>query len=261
MAKSSYMGNSAKLLCIVSALLFAANGLIALGSFSGVQKLSSLGSGLSSLALYVVLILGYIAFNGEGVGHKRFRDRKSQKVTGFFKLNLFFCFLLNFIKSALEITAMSLSGVGRTVACLFMSVVSTFGSYGFVLCGVSLWYILRDNNHKKLLPLQVGAFIFGVLYNVYKLVNYAVVKYDITIFGSMFNELFSNNTALKALCLLQLAFDIAMFIQVAAFYGKLGDKEQKVLDDNTRELPRARNVYKDEGYGIDTLEDDFLISG
>lgn len=258
MAKNSYLSNSAKLLSIVSAFLFAANALITIGSFSGSESLSEWGTSLSSLALYVVLVLGYVAFNGEGVGHKRYRDRKSKKVTGFLKLNLFFCFILNFAKGGLELLALSFGGAGRTIALLLMSIISTAGSYGFLLCVVSLWYILRDGEHKVLIPLEAIAFFFGLLYNVYKIFNYAVAKYHIRAFGEMFAELFSHNDVLKILCLLQFFFNILMFLQVAVYYGKLGEKEQAVLDKNVKALPRARNVYKDEGFGIDTLEDDFL---
>jgi len=260
MAKSTYFGNSAKLLSVVAALLFAANGFSALGSFFGKESLQSLGTSLSSLVLYVGLILCYVAFNGEGVGHKRYRDRKRKKITGVLKLNLFFCFILNYLKGSLDYTAMSLDGGKGIVARFLMSLVSTVGSYGFLMCAVSFWYIFRDSHKKELLPLEFSAFFFGLLYNLYKLFNYAVGKYQITALGDLFTELFSNNNVLKILCLLQLFFDILMFIQVFLYYKKLGDEEQAVLDNNVKELPRARNVYKDEGYGIDTLEDDFLLS-
>ncbi len=258
MAKSSYLANSAKLLCIVSALLFGANALVTIGSFEGYERWAQWGTRLSSLALYVVLVIGYVAFNGEGVGHKRYRDRKSKRVTGFLKFNLFFCFVLNFLKSGLNYAILTLDGVAADIAGFLMSAVSVFGSYVFLLWAVSLWYILRDRSCKNLLPLEIIAFICGILYNVYKLFNYAVVKYRINAFGELFAEIFSDSNTLKILCLLQLFFDILMFLQICFYYGKLGDEEQKVLDSNVRELVKARNVYKEEGYGIDTLEDDFL---
>lgn len=259
MTKSSYLSNSAKLLIIVSAILFAANALLIIGSFSDVQRFTELGSSLSNTALYIVLVIGFIAFNGEGVGHKRHRDRKSKKVTSFFKLHLFICFLMNFIKAAFDMYAMSLDSTARTIACFVMSLVSTVITYGFLLCVVSLWYIFRDNSHKKLLPLEALAFLSGLIYNVYKLFNYAVVKYEITLLGSMFTELFGSNNVLRILCLLQLLFNILMFVQVSVYYGKLGDKEQAEQSKNAKVLRPAQNVYKDEGFGIDTIDDDFLI--
>lgn len=258
MAKSSYISNSAKLFSIVASLLFLTNALSAVGSFLHNETLSHWGMSLSSLALYVVLVLGYVALNGEGVGHKRYRDRKSKKITGFFKFNLFFCFVLNFIKGGLTATAYTFSGAGRVVAFAVLSVISTVGSYGFVLCGVSLWYVFRDRAYKKILPVEIAAFVFGVAYNLFKLGNYAFIKYRIPIPPNDITYIFADNDISKILCLLQFAFDIIMFAVVCVFYGKMGDKEQNVLDNNVKELPRARNVYKDEGFGIDTLEDDFL---
>lgn len=258
MAKSGYISNSAKLMSFVAALLFAANALIAVGSFDSFKTLSQWGTSLTGFTLYAVLILGYIAFNGEGVGHKRYRDRKSKKVTDRLKLHLFFCFFLNFFKRVMEISVLQSKGAWGIFLRFLMSIVSTVGSYGFLLVAVSLWYILRDGQRKELLPIEITAFVFGVIYNLYKLFNYAVARYGVDILGDLFTRFFSNNAALKVLCLLQLFFDILMFVRVCMCYGKMGDAEQKVLDSNIRELPKARNIYKDEGYGIDTLEDDFL---
>lgn len=259
MAKSSYLSNSAKLLIVVSAILLVANALLTIGSFANNQSFTDLGSNISNKALYIVLVIGFIAFNGEGVCHKRHRDRKSKRITSYFKVHLLICFFMNFIKGAFDMYAMSLTGATRTIACFVMSIVSTIITYGFLLCVVSLWYISRDNSHKKLLPFEIMAFIFGLIYNVYKLFNYAIVKYEITLFGSGFAELFGSNDALRVLNILHLIFNIIMFIQVARYYGKLGEKEQAELDRNAKVLNPARDVYKDEGFGIDTLEDDYLL--
>lgn len=259
MAKSSYLSNSAKLLIVVCAILLVANALLTIGSFAGNQSFIDLGSNLSNKALYIVLVIGFIAFNGEGVCHKRYRDRKSKKVTSYFKLHLFICFLMNFIKGAFDMYAMSLTGTARTIACFAMSVVSTVITYGFLLCVVSIWYIFRDSSHKKLLPLEALSFFFGLIYNVYKLFNYAVVKYEINLLGSMFSELFGSNDVLRILNLLHLIFNILMLIQVAVYYGKLGEKEQDEIERNAKVLAPARNVYKNEGFGIDTLDDVFLL--
>lgn len=259
MAKSSYLSNSAKLMSFVAALLLAANTLLTIGSFTNNPRMTELGSSLSSTALYVVLVIGFIAFNGEGVGYRRYRDRKSKKITSYFKWHLFICFCMNFIKGGFDMVAMSYDGTKRTIACFIMSLVSTVITYGFLLCVVSLWYIFRDTSHKKLLPIEATAFLLGLIYNIYKFFNYAVVKYEITLLGSKLTEVFSNDKALKILCLLQLVFDIIMFIQVVIYYGNLGASEQVELDRNVKVLSQARNVYKDEGFGIDTIDDDFLL--
>lgn len=262
MAKSSFMSNSAKLLAVVSGLLLLANFLVSVGSLEGYDTFATWGTKISNLSLYVVLVLGYIAFNGEGVGHKRSRDRKSKKITGFLKLILFFCFILRYIKGAPEMAVLSLpaDSVGGITARFVMSLVSTVGSYGFLLGAVSLWYVFRDNGKKELMPIEIVSFSVSVLYNVFKLFNYAVGKYGITLLGDVFTGVFSQSNVLHVLCLLQFFFNLLMFIVVAKHYGKIGAKEQKVLDDNTKELSRARNVFRDDGYGIDTFEDDFLTS-
>lgn len=260
MAKSSYFSNSAKFLIAVCAILLVANALLTIGSFANNQSLIDTGSSISNKALYIVLVIAFIAFNGEGVCYKRHRDRKSKKVTSYFKLHLFICFLMNFIKGAFDMYAMELTGTARIIAGFIMSIVSTVSTYGFLLCIVSLWYIFRDSSHKKLLPFEALAFFFGLVYNAYKLFNYSVTKYEITVFGSMFGELFGSGDALRVLNLLHLIFSIFMFIQVARYYGKLGEKEQAELDRNAKVLNPARDVYKDEGFGIDTLEDDYLLT-
>jgi hypothetical protein len=51
-----------------------------------------------------------------------------------------------------------------------------------------------------------------------------------------------------------------MLLAIVVYYGKKGNEEQKILDKNVKQLSKARNIIKEEGYGIDTLEDDFLLS-
>lgn len=259
MVKSNYFSNSAKLMIAVSAILLATNTLQTLGSFTGNLKLTELGSSLSGTALYVVLIIGFIAFNGEGVCYKRYRIRKRKKLTDYFKWHIVICFLMNYIKGGFDMVAMSLEGAERTAACMVMSLVSTVITYGFLLCVVSLWYIIRDKAHKKLLAFEAAAFVFGLVYNIYKLFNYAVVKYGITSFGIGFSDVFSSDKALRILCILQLISDIAMFVAVVVHYDALAIEEQEKAKKNTKAFVEARNVYKEEGFGIDTIDDDFLL--
>ena len=259
MAKSTYLSNSARLLTFAAALLFITNAFSTMGALLRNEPLAEWGLRLSSLSLYVVLALGYVAFNGEGVAHKRFRDRKSKKVTGLLKLNLAFCFILNFIKNGLNVAVLSTSGVGGIVARVLMSLVSVVGSYGFLLFAVSLWYVIRDREIKCLLPLELAALVSGALYNLYKFFNYLVVKYNVGVLGNGFWDAFSNDNALRILCLLQLAFDVFMLVHVCIYFAKKGEGEQSILDKNEKQLQKACSVYKEEGYGIDTLEDDFLL--
>lgn len=262
MAKSSYLSNAAKILAVLSGMLLLANVLVAVGSIGCIPRVSEIATSFSNLCLYVVLVMGYVAFNGESVCHKRNRERKKKKILGFFKLLLFFCFVLRYIKGVPENWAMSLpqeSFMGLS-ARLGMSLLSTVGSYGFLFGAVSLWYFLRDRENIKLLLPELVSLMISFLYNAFKFFNYAVGKYEISVFGESFSSIFSQSEISQILCIFQFLFNLIMLISVAVFYGKKGSVEQEILDNNTRELQRARNVYKEIGYGIDTLEDDFLSS-
>ncbi len=261
MAKSTYLSNSAKILAVLSGMLLLTNILVAVGSIGNLPDVSRLATSFSNLCLYVVLVMGYVAFNGEAVGHKRNHDRKKKRVLGFFKLLLFFCFILRYIKSIPEGLAMSVpSGTfGGFVARLGVSLMSTAGSFGFLFGALSLWYIIRDKGNLKLMLPELVSLFISILYNIFKFFNYAVGKYGITEFGETFTEVFSNNDISQILCIFQFLFNLIMLISIVIFYGRKGDEEQKILDKNVKELSKARNILKEEGYGIDTLEDDFLL--
>ena len=262
MAKSTYLSNSAKLLAVLSGMLLLANVLAAVGSMGNLPDVSRLATSFSSLCLYVVLVVGYVAFNGEAVCHKRYRDRKKKKVLGFFKLLLLLCFLLRYIKAVPENLAMTIpaESLGGILARLGVSLLSTVGSFGFLFGAVSLWYLIRDKENPKLLLPELVSLMISVLYNAFKFFNYAVGKYEITAFGEGFTSIFSQNEISQILCVFQFLLNLIMFVCVIIYYSKKGEGEQQILDKNTKELKKARNVLKEEGFGIDTLEDDFLIS-
>ncbi len=262
MAKSTYLSNSAKILAALSGMLLFANILVAVGSMGNLPAVSSLATSYSNLCLYVVLIMGYIAFNGEAVCHKRNRERKKKKLLGFFKLLLLICFLLRYIKAVPENLAMAIpsESLGGILARLGVSLLSTVGSFGFLFGAVSFWYLIRDKENTKLLLPELVSVMISVLYNVFKFFNYAVGKYEITAFGESFTAIFSQNEISQILCVFQFLFNLIMLVCVTVFYSKKGESEQKILDENTKELKKARNVLKEEGFGIDTFEDDFLSS-
>ncbi len=261
MAKSSYLSNSAKILSVLAGMMLLANTLIAVGSFSGNANIARWGSSFSNFCFYVILVMGYIAFNGEAVGHKRNHDRKRKKVLGFFKLLLFFCFLFSYVKRIPEMAVMSLpaDSVGGVVARLGMSLLATVGSYGFVFCALSLWYVVRDFGNMKLMLVQLVSFLISLCYNTFKFFNYAVGKYKITALREGFTAIFVDSDIMQVLCIFQFLFNLVMLVCITIYYGKKGDEEQKILDRNVKTLCKARNILKDEGYGIDTLEDDFLL--
>lgn len=262
MAKSSYLSNSAKILAALSGMLLLANLLVAIGSIGGVASVSKIATSFSNLCLYVVLVMGYVAFNGEAVCHKRYRNRKRKRLLGFFKLLLLLCFLLRYFKSVPEnmVMATSADSIGGIAARFFMSLLSTAGSYGFLFGAVSLWYFIRDREHKSLLLPQLLSLAMSLIYNSFKFMNYAVGKYGVDIFSNGISEAFTRDDIAQILCVFQFLFNLIMLACVAFYYSKRGEDEQELLDKNTKELKKARAVFNDEGYGIDTLEDDFLSS-
>ena len=260
MAKSTYLSNSAKILAALSGMLLFANILVAIGSIGGIPAVSKFATSYSNLCLYVVLIMGYIAFNGEAVCHKRNRDRKKKRLLGAFKLLLFLCFILRYIKVVPEnlATTIPAESFGGILARLGVSLLSTVGSFGFLFGAVSLWYLIRDKENTKLLLPELVSFMISLVYNIFKFFNYAVEKYQITAFGESIASIFSQNSIAQILCVFQFFFNLIMLIMVTVYYSKKGESEQKILDKNTKELKKARNVLKEEGFGIDTFEDDFL---
>ena len=206
--------------------------------------------------------MGFIAFNGEAVCHKRERDRKKKKLLGFFKLLLLICFLSKYIKVVPENLAMTIpaEALGGILARLGVSLLSTVGSFGFLFGTVSIWYLIRDRENQKLLLPELLAVMVGFVYNTFKFFNYAVGKYGITAFGEGFTAIFSQNSISQILCIFHFLITLIMLIMVTVQYSKMGEGEQQILDKNTKELKKARNVLKEEGYGIDTLEDDFLTT-
>lgn len=260
MAKSTYLSNSAKILAALSGMLLFANILVAVGSMGDLPSVSKFATSYSNLCLYVVLGMGYVAFNGEAVCHKRNRDRKRKRLLGAFKWLLLLCFLLRYVKVVPENLAMTLpaSSLGGIIARLGVSLLSTVGSFGFLFGAISLWYLIRDRENQSLLLPELVSVMISVVYNVFKLFNYAVGKYGIIAFGETFASIFSQNEISQILCIFQFLANLIMLILVARYYSKKGEGEQEILDKNTKELKKARNVLKEEGFGIDTFEDDFL---
>lgn len=260
MAKSTYLSNSAKILAVLSGMLLLANVLIAVGSIGGIASVSKLATSYSDLCRYVVLIFGYVAFNGEAVCHKRNRDRKKKRLLGAFKILLLLCFLSKYIKVVPENLAMTIpaQSLGGILARLGVSTLSTVGSFGFLFGAASIWYLIRDKEDTKLLLPELVSAMISIVYNVFKFFNYAVGKYNITAFGEGFTSIFSQNEISQILCIFNFLANLIMLIMVMRYYSQKGESEQSVLDKNTKELKKARNVLKEEGFGIDTFEDDFL---
>lgn len=259
MTKSDYLSNSAKILLIGSVLLFVANALAVAGIYNEAFILPA--RKISDFCFYVVFVLGFLAFNGEGIAYKHSRETDNKKRTTCLKVLVLFAFLVRYIKTPVESLALSVNieSFGGVFIRLFMSVFNTVSSYGFLFAVVSLWYIFRDNGIKKLLPFETCAFAVGLVYNVYKVFNYAVTKYELDIFGELFVSVFANKSILNALCLLQFAFDILMFIAVMKFYDKSAIGEQAEKAKVNKKMVTAKRIYSTDGYGIDNAEDVLFI--
>ena len=260
MTIKGYISNSAKMLAGISGLLLIANIIVFIGTL-GNELCIDLGSKLSSLATYIVLVVGFVAFNGEGIGHKRSRNRKAKKSTGYLKLLLIVCFLSIYFKGALSNWAVGFSADKPAGLLLRFigSLVYTVTAFSFLFLSVSLWYRLRDNGIRNLSAIEALSFVTASVYSFFKLFNYAVTRFGISFSQPWVNSLFSNSKIAQGLCILQYAVALIMLITVSRHYEKLSEAEEKQNEETNQLLFKARNVYNEKGFGIDTFEDDYLI--
>lgn len=261
MTKSGYFSSSAKMLAAVSVLLLVTNITVLVGTLTSVQAISELGTNLSSISTYVVLVVAYVAFNGEGIGHKRNRNRTAKKSTGYLKLLVLFCFFFSRFFKGLTVNAAMQTPATEAygaLARLGVSLLSTASSYGFLMFAVSMWCLLRDYGIKKLYPVETVGCIVGIVYNFYKLLNYAFAKYGVVAPVEAIGEFFSSDALSGVLCVLQYSINVIMFILISRYYQVLANEEEAADKKNDSKLFRAKIVYEDKGYGIDSLEDTFL---
>lgn len=259
MTKSEYLSNSAKLLMISSILLLVANALSYFGAEGTV--LAELGQKLSSFSFYAVLVMGFLAFNGEGIGYKRGRDYVKKKRTTVLKLFLIFAFLFRYVKAAVEAMVLSTSpeGLVGIIARLLMGAVNMVASYGFILTLASLWFLIRDIDTKALFALESASFLCGVIYNVYKVLNYTVTKYGVTVFGDFVVSVFSVQRVMQVMCLVQFSLNAIMCLAIMLHYNKMVAAEQVEHTKAQKSLYSARRIYNTDCVGIDTLDDDFSL--
>lgn len=259
MTKSDYLSNSAKLLLVCSGLLFAVNSLVFFGMYS--SALENVSSKLTNISFYVILALGFLAFNGEGIAYKHSRQRKYKKKTTLLKILLLSAFFIRFIKTPVWswISGFDAESLGGALLRLGYGALNTVASYGFLLMIVALWYIFRDLKFKKLFIPQLLAFFSGVVYNSYRVFNYSVTKYGFTYFGNLFTSVFSNTVVLNVLCLVHFMFDIIMFALVLKHYNATAIDEQKEKTVITQKMVTSRKIYSTDCFGLDTAEDDFFL--
>ncbi len=259
MTRSDYLGNASKLLLICSCFLFAVNSLSFFGMY--VDVFSGISSKLTTACFYVVLLLGFLAFNGEGIAYKHSRQRNHKKKTVVLKIILLSAFFIRFVKTPVQSLALGVNAesVGGALARLGLGMLNTVASYGFLLTCVALWYIFRDMGNKKLFVPQVLAFLSGLVYNAYRIFNYSITKFEFTYFGDVFTEAFGNGVVLNILCLVHFMADIIMFAVVLKFYNAQAIIEQNEKTAITKKMVTSRKIYSTDCFGLDTLEDDFFL--
>ncbi len=259
MTKTGYISNAAKMLAVAASLLLIANIIVFIGDL-GIPFATDIGEKISGLSTYVVLVLCYVALNGEGIGHKRGRNRGAKKKTGYLKLLTVICFVSIYFKGALRGSVMTLSAFEAKglLARLGLAVVYVVTSYSFLFLAVSFWYIMRDSNFKKLCALEVFCFALSGIYSFYKLFNYAFFKFGMISPWQGFADLFARDRVASVLCILQYAFIVVMLVAASKHYNSLSKKEEVENEKTNKLLFRAKQVYSEKGVGIDTFEDDFL---
>lgn len=258
--KKTYFSNAAKMLAVMSAFLLIANFLILLGDF-GVKSVQDFGNSLSNFLVYIVLFFAYVAFNGEGLGYKRERNRKAKSVTGKFKLILVLTFIYNFVKPVLQKQLLKTSAgtVAGDISRIVLSLLGTALSYGFVFFAVGIRYFIRDKKTYTLLPFTVSAVVFGGIYNIFKFFNYLMGKYAVGGVNAL-TVFFSDSKVLHILSVLSFLSVFVMLVAVSIYYSKKSDEEYESTKSETNRLVSARSVYNEQGYGTDTFQDDYLTT-
>ena len=261
MTRSDYLSTSAKLLMICSAFLFLVNLLSFVGLYAA--AVIPVASKLANICFYGMLVLGFLAFNGEGIAYKHARQSKHKRVTGILKVLLLSAFFIRFIKTPVEGALLStdaetlLGGFSR----LFLGVFNNVSSYSFLLTVVALWCVFRDGINKKLVGFEALALVSGAAYNGFKIFNHAITKFDFSYFSEGIAQFFTNELLLNGLCLVHFMADIIMFAMLLRHYNAKAVVEQSEKTAAVRKMVTSRKIYKTDCFGLDTMEDDYFTEG
>lgn len=259
MTKAEYLLNSVKLFSISGIILLIANAFIYAGEYNA--SLLAYGTKITSYTFYIICILCFLALNGEGVGYKRHRAFACKKRINVLKIVLIFIFLVRFFKWAIEDVVLEAGFTGGVLvgAKLFLGVFNTVATFSFLFMLVSLSYLFRDINTKKVFVFEAASFMFGLVYCIYRTLSYAVTKYELTELGEVFSSIFSNEKVLQIFSLVQYVAFIIMCFAVWAHYNSrvLYEQDEKIKE--RKRLLVAPKIYSPAHVGLDTLEDDFLL--
>ena len=260
MTKSNYLSSAAKYFAVVSALILLPNLFSILGSS---EQLSSLTGKITSFSFYLIIAVTYVALNGEGIAYRKNNLPQNLRSIVSLKRYLLFSVLVNFSKNFIERKALNFTGNDwvKMLLQLSSSILFSVASFSFMVTVVWLWYIKRDKELSQLFKFEVIAVAFGVLYNVFKVFNFTVTIYDLKIFGEGLTKLFSNQTVSSILCVACCIVFIIAFVLVSKQYDKLSLKEDEERKKLLSLRKTTKDIYKEDGYGIDSAEDDFLLKG
>ena len=125
---------------------------------------------------------------------------------------------------------------------------------------VLIWYLKRDKKIKGLSVIEGAAIGIGVAYNAYKILNFSVAEYGMNMFGKTLKIFFSDSAISSSFCVLACVVFIIAFAFISkryeAFFSDEEDERKRLL--SLRKT--TKDIYKPEGYGIDTVEDDFILT-
>lgn len=256
MSKNGYIVTAAKYLTVTAVLLLVNNLLTNIGAWVPYAALVSQKTYI--VTLVVAALLMYVAFNGEGVGHKRSLQRSGKRAEHILKLLLVVSFLYFYSKNRI-VAAVNLSGA--VWLRVMLSALTVVASYSFVLCAVSLWYLIRDRKNAFLTAVNAAAFVISAVYEVYKFFYYASVSFGAIRLGETALRVLGSNTLLQLMCILQYVVDIFMFLCVYKVYTQnIASEEGAVSSAKQKKHFPVRRAYNNNFFGTDTLEDDWLVN-
>lgn len=260
MTKSNYLSSAAKYFAVVSALILLPNLFSVLGSS---EQIASLTGRITTLSFYLIIAVTYVALNGEGIAYRKNNIPEKLRKIVYLKRYLLFSVLVNFSKNFIERKTLNFTGNDwvKMILQFSSSILFSLASFSFMVTVVWLWYIKRDKGISQLFKLEAVAVAFGVLYNIFKVFNHTVTVYDIKFFGRVLTDLLSNQIISGIFCVACCTVFIIAFIVVSKQYDKLSFKEEEERKKLLSLRKSTKDIYNEVGFGIDTVEDDFILKG
>ena len=262
MNKNEYFAKASEYFMIGTVLLIATKILsmfldISNGNF---DKAAKLNTSATNVVFYIFLVLAFVALNGEGIGHKRERNKHRKKITGRLKwliaFNVFFVFIKAPLNTAIaESEKFAASGV---LLRLGVSAFISFGSLSFFLLVISLWYFLRDRKESALFIVQTVAVFISICYFLFKTANLAINSYGVVLPSEVLTRFIASPVSADILCLLQYIADIVMFAVVKRYYSARAAEADENEIKRTQRAFKTVSLYEERGFGIDECDDTWL---